>query len=87
MNKSLEILKAIYKPYRYTIKGKTTILETTSGDFIIKPKNKDMNELILNNEGLKEYIKKNLSSVIEIIINATEQNTLDKIFITQKFIV
>ena len=26
MNKSLEILKAIYKPYRYTIKGKTTIL-------------------------------------------------------------
>ena len=49
MNKSLEILKAIYKPYRYTIKGKTTILETTSGDFIIKPKNKDMNELILNN--------------------------------------
>ena len=46
-----------------------------------------MNELILNNEGLKEYIKKNLSSVIEIIINATEQNTLDKIFITQKFIV
>lgn len=45
------------------------------------------NELILNNEGLQEYIKKNLSSVIEIIINATEQNTLDKIFITQKFIV
>ena len=45
MNKSLEILKAIYKPYRYTLKGKATILETTSGDFIIKPKKKDVREL------------------------------------------
>ena len=41
MNKSIEVLKSIYKPYRYTIKGKSTILETTCGDFIIKPKNKD----------------------------------------------
>lgn len=45
MNKSLEILKAIYKPYRYTLKGKTTLLETTSGDFIIKPKKKNISEL------------------------------------------
>ena len=45
MNRSLDILKDIYKPYRYTIKGKATILETTSGDFIIKEKNKDLNEL------------------------------------------
>lgn len=45
MNRTLDILKAIYKPYRYTIKGKATILETTSGDFIIKEKNKDLNEL------------------------------------------
>lgn len=45
MNRSLEILKAIYKPYRYTLKGKATLLETTSGDFIIKPKNKDIKEL------------------------------------------
>ena len=29
MNRSLEVLKAIYKPYRYTIKGKATVLETT----------------------------------------------------------
>lgn len=42
---SIEVLKSIYKPYRYTLKGKTTILETTCGDFIIKPKNKDINEL------------------------------------------
>lgn len=45
MNRSLEILKSIYKPYRYTLKGKATLLETTSGDFIIKPKKKDINEL------------------------------------------
>ena len=45
MNRSLEILKTIYKPYRYTIKGRATILETTSGNFIIKEKNKDLNEL------------------------------------------
>lgn len=44
MNK-LESIKSLYKPYRYTIKGKATILETTSGDFIIKPKKKDLVEL------------------------------------------
>ena len=59
MNKSLEILKAIYKPYKYTIKGKTTIIETTSGDFIIKPKNKDINELYtyLTNRGFLNFPK------------------------------
>lgn len=45
------------------------------------------NELILDNEELQRYINKNLNSVIEIIANATKQNTLDKIFITQKFII
>ncbi len=47
MNKSLEVLKKIYKPYRYTIQGKVLILNTTSGDFVVKEKstNKDMREL------------------------------------------
>lgn len=36
MNKTLEILKSIYKPYKYTIKGKATILETMTGEYIIK---------------------------------------------------
>ncbi len=59
MNKSIEVLKSIYKPYRYTIKGKSTILETTCGDFIIKPKNKDINELYtyLTNRGFINYPK------------------------------
>ena len=42
------------------------------------------NELILDNEELQRYIKKNLSSVVEIITNAVKQKTLDKVFIQQK---
>ena len=43
MNK-LDSLKALYKPYRYTIKGKCTIIDSTSGSFVIKdrPKNNDL---------------------------------------------
>ena len=43
MNK-IESLKSLYKPYRYTIKGNCTILETTSGNFVVKkgPKGKDL---------------------------------------------
>ncbi len=51
MNK-LEALKSIYKPYRYTIKGKCTILETTSGNFVLKPRPKDK-DLI----GIFNYLK------------------------------
>lgn len=45
------------------------------------------NELLLDNEELQRYIMKNLGSIVEIIVNAVKQNTLDKVFITQKFIV
>ena len=45
------------------------------------------NELILDNEELQMYIKKNISSVVEIITNAVKQNTLGKVFISQKFII
>lgn len=47
MNKSLEVLKSIYKPYRYTICGNVIILATTSGDFVVKEKKegKDIKEL------------------------------------------
>ena len=44
-------------------------------------------ELLLNNEELQRYVKKNLNSIVEIIYNAVKQSTLDKIFITQKFII
>lgn len=46
MNKSIEVLKKIYKPYRYTILGKAMVLNTMSGDFVIKEKSeKDIKEL------------------------------------------
>ena len=44
------------------------------------------NELILDNEELQIYIKKNLNYIIGLITSAIENNTLDKIFIIQKFI-
>ena len=44
------------------------------------------NELIIDNKELKSYIKKNLSSIIEIITNAVRQKTLDKVFIPQKYL-
>ena len=37
-NKLRDAIKNLYKPYRYTINGNTTILETTSGKFIAKEK-------------------------------------------------
>lgn len=57
MNKTLEILKSIYKPYKYTIKGKATILQTMTGDYIIKEKNKDLKELYeyLNSRGFTSF--------------------------------
>ena len=45
MTRSLEVLKDIYKPLKYTIKGKTTILETTSGNFVVKDKSNNLKEL------------------------------------------
>lgn len=44
------------------------------------------NELIIDNKELQNYIKKNLSSIVEIITNAVRQKTLDKVFIPQKYL-
>lgn len=43
MNSSVEVLKKIYKPYRYTILGKVVILNTTSGDLVVKEKDSNHN--------------------------------------------
>lgn len=57
MNNSLDVLKSIYKPFRYTLKGSATILETTSGNFVIKEKTKDLRELFnyLNSRNFDNY--------------------------------
>ena len=47
---------------------------------------KEICEEVIVKKDLQEYIERNLSYVIQVIINNAKQNTLDKIFITQKFI-
>lgn len=53
---------------------------------IIKVCNDIYDELIPEKENLKEYIKKNIGNIIDIIVNGIKQNTLDKVFIIQKFV-
>ena len=58
MNKeSIEVLKSIYKPYKYTIQGAAHILHSTSGNVVIKEKKNDIKELYayLNNRGFHSY--------------------------------
>lgn len=43
-------------------------------------------EILYDNKPLFEYIEKNLNYVINVIINGVNNNSLDKIFIVQKFI-
>lgn len=69
MNK-LDALKSLYKPYRYTIKGNCTILETTSGNFVVKkkPKNKDLH-------GIFNYLKsRNFHYFPEIYTDSRDDN-------------
>ena len=69
MNK-IESLKSLYKPYRYTIRGNATILETTSGNFVVKkrPKNKDL-------IGIFNYLKmRNFNAFPEIYADSRDDN-------------
>ncbi len=95
MNKSLEVLKNIYKPYRYTILGKVTILNTTSGDFVIKEKSeKDIKELyaylqsrsFLHFPNLIDESRKdvNVYEYIEGVSMPKEQKALDMIEIVSQ---
>lgn len=55
---SLELINKLYKPYRITKKGASTIIESMEGKFAIKPKkDKDMRELFsyLTNRGFDSF--------------------------------
>ncbi|MBQ6840776.1 MAG: hypothetical protein IJO63_01510 [Bacilli bacterium] len=54
---SLEILKSVYKPYRYTLNKNVTIVESTSGKFVVKKQQKDLFSLFnyLENRGFNNY--------------------------------
>ena len=90
MNKSIEVLKKIYKPYRYTILGKAMVLNTSSGDFVVKEKStKNMKELYayLNSRSFHNFpnlIDESRSDVnvyeyIEGVSMPEEQKALDLI--------
>ena len=54
---SLDILKSIYKPYRYTLNNHVTIVDSSSGKFVIKKQNKDLFTLFnyLHNRGFDSF--------------------------------
>ena len=56
-NRSIEVIKDIYKPYRYTILKNAHILESTSGHIVIKEKKRNMKELYnyLDSKGITNY--------------------------------
>ena len=71
---SLDILKSVYKPYRYTLNNNVTVIESTSGKFVIKKQNKDLFTLFnyLTNRGFDNYPKiihnyRNEENVLEFI--------------------
>lgn len=55
-------------------------------NIIIKEYQDIINELKINGQELENYIERNLDNMIGIITNAVKQKTLNKVFITQKFI-
>lgn len=60
MKNSIEVLKKIYKPYKYTIKNSCTLLESTTGNIIIKEKGKtNIKELFsyLNSRNFSQFPK------------------------------
>ena len=81
MNK-LESLKSLYKPYRYTIKGKCTILETTSGNFVVKkkPKNKDLISIF-------NYLKSRSFNYFPEVYSESRDDTLVYEYIEDKTII
>jgi len=84
---SLEILKSIYKPYRYTLNNNVTIVESSSGKFVVKKQNKDLFTLFnyLSNRGFNHYPElvqnyrneENVFSFIEEDIIPKEQKLTD----------
>lgn len=64
MNK-LDVIKNLYKPYRYTLKGKCTIIDSTSGSYVIKSKPKDKDLISIFN-----YLKsRNFNYFPDIILD------------------
>ena len=91
MNESIEVLKKIYKPFRYTLQGRVMILNSTSGNFVVKEKKNDIKELYqyLQSRSFTNFPKlvddtRNNVSVYEYISGVNmplEQKSLDLIHV------
>lgn len=90
MSRTLDILKKVYKPLRVTLKGKATILETTSGKFLVKEKNNaDLNKVFnyLKSRNFDNFpnliddnrVDLNVYEYIEVVEMPKEQKALDMI--------
>lgn len=55
-------------------------------EIIVNAYNNIKEDLLSNDVEIQKYIEKNFEYIIDVIINAFENNTLDKVFIIQKFI-
>ena len=64
---NLEEIKNQFKPYRYTKKGNVTILESTSGNIVVKEKNKDLS-------GIFNYLKTRNFDYFPKMINSDRLN-------------
>ena len=58
MNDDLKIINKLFKPYKYTIKGKTKILSCADKDYVIKPKCHDLESTYryLSSRGFDYYV-------------------------------
>jgi uncharacterized protein YerC len=56
---NLDIIKKAYKPYKYTIKGKSIIIETTLGKFVVKENKNNLKDLFsyLSSRDFNNYPK------------------------------
>ena len=60
INKYLGEINYLYKPYKYTIKGKTLIIETKDNNkYVIKEANKKLNDYYsyLDSRGFNYYLR------------------------------
>ena len=61
MNKSIDEIKQFYKPYKFTYKGKVIIINTQDGNYVVKERKNNINELY-------EYLKsRNFDNFVNII--------------------
>ena len=93
MNNDLKALIDKYKPLKYTIKGKTINLFSTTGDYVIKPTNKNINELFKylssrNFSNFPKIVEQNDKYVTYEYVNSLdtpkEQQLLDMILVVSK---